>query len=230
MHSRDDIAPDAWPLIKAFRRGGSNSFEKLGVDDARASYERSCVANGINPVAMATVVDRQADADLAIPVRIYTPITAPACPPAILFLHGGGWVFGSLDSHDSICRTLAHESAAQVVAVDYRLAPEAPFPAAIDDARAALAWLVHASTPAGHRPAAIAIAGDSAGGGLAAVLANEYSGPATLAAQVLLYPVTDLTMTTASHRRVTTGFPLVASTMEWFAGLYAGDADRRDHR
>ena len=158
----------------------------------------------------------------------------PGSPlPCLLFLHGGGWVLGGLDSHEGICRRLAMASGACVLAVDYRLAPESPFPAALDDAAAALQWLGAHAARLGIDPARIAVGGDSAGGTLAAVLAlmgRDGALPRSMF-QVLLYPVTDLGMTGDSYARVTQGVPLTAATMRYFIDHYAPtQADRRDWR
>lgn len=220
------IAADAEPLIAAFRAGGGLSFDLLGVEESRARYERSCAANGTPRVELLHVRDAVA---AGVGVRIYSPDDAPPAS-TIVFLHGGGWVFGSLDTHDTLCRRLAATTGATVVSVAYRLAPEHPYPAALEDARAVLTAVLDGSA-LGLKPGRVAIVGDSVGGGLTAILAVEArSSPllerSQIAAQVLLYPVTDLTMTSPSYRRVTKGLPLVASTMRWFVDLYAGpDAD-----
>ncbi|MFL4473154.1 alpha/beta hydrolase [Paeniglutamicibacter sp. MACA_103] len=220
------IAGDAAEALKAFRANGAASFHTLGVEQARTQYEAACAANGVPRENLARVEDfRVAD---RFDVRLYVPADAMD-GRVILFLHGGGWVFGSLDSHDGLCRRLAARSGAAVVAVDYRLAPEHAYPAAIDDAHSALAWLINVESPHGLRADSIVVAGDSAGGNLAAVLTNEvvtHMPEVPLVGQVLLYPVTDLTMSRESHRRITHGFPLVADTMEWFIEQYvANDVD-----
>jgi acetyl esterase len=165
-----------------------------------------------------------------IPLRIYTPpLQKPA--PALVFYHGGGWVIGDLESHDHVCRALANGAQCMVVAVDYRLAPEAKFPAAVDDCFAATRWVADHSTELGIDPARIAVGGDSAGGNLAAVvarLARDRGGPA-LTYQLLIYPVTDLQMTSASYVENAEGPLLTKAAMAWFIDHYAtGDADRID--
>ncbi|MBO6635689.1 MAG: alpha/beta hydrolase, partial [Parvibaculum sp.] len=115
-----------------------------------------------------------------IPVRIYTPVAGGGTGPALVYYHGGGWVIGDLDTHDALCRTLANEAGCKVIAVDYRLAPEHPFPAAIDDAFAAVKWVEANSSEIGIDPNGIAVAGDSAGGNLAAAVclrAKAEKGP-----------------------------------------------------
>ncbi|MCB8913967.1 alpha/beta hydrolase [Rhodococcus rhodochrous] len=214
------VADDALASLHAFRSSGGQSFHMLGVDGARARYEASCRTNGLNRDPVARVEDVKADDRFR--VRIYDPRSDGSPSPVILFIHGGGWVMGSLDTHDGLCRRLATRTGYPVVAVDYRLAPEHRYPAAIDDCRTALQW-VSASPSHGLTPTSIVLVGDSAGGQLAASLAIEATrtpSPVPICAQVLLYPVTDLTSRSNSYERVNDGFPLVAETMEWFADLY----------
>jgi acetyl esterase len=141
-----------------------------------------------------------------LPARLYRPVPGPA--PLVVYLHGGGWTIGSLDSHDRMCRRLADGSGAAVLAIDYRLAPEHPWPASVDDTVAALRWVATAPAGLGEAPTAVAVAGDSAGGTLAALgclrLRDEYP-PALPALQVLLYPHTDLTRSHPSTREKPTG-------------------------
>jgi acetyl esterase len=224
MSPTERIAPDARALIDDFRARGSPSFEKLGVEGARAAYERSCAANGIESAEVAEVSDMALGSRPAVPVRLYQPRAADD-GGLIVFIHGGGWVMGSLETHDRLCRFLAHRTGSSVLAVDYRLAPEHPFPAALHDCRAVLS-AVHAGA-LGSAPTRVALVGDSAGGGLAASLAAEWEPDGWVCAQVLLYPVADLTMSSASYSRVVEGFPLTSWTMHWFADLYAPD-DRWD--
>jgi acetyl esterase len=158
-----------------------------------------------------------------IPLRLYRPAAAPAAgTAALVFFHGGGWVLGNLESHDGMCRHLAERSGCVVVAVDYRLAPEHKFPAPLDDAGAATAWVAAQAGALGLDPARIAVGGDSAGGNLAAALclaARDAGGPA-IAWQMLLYPATDFAMDTPSHRRFEEGHLLTRESMLWFRDHY----------
>lgn len=157
-----------------------------------------------------------------IPVRIYTPVAAGGTGPALVYYHGGGWVIGDLETHDALCRTLANEAGCKVIAVDYRLAPEHPFPAAIDDAYAAVKWVEANASEIGIDPNRIAVAGDSAGGNLAAAVslrAKAEKGP-HIAFQLLIYPVTDAPRTTQSYKDFAEGHMLEADGMDWFWNHY----------
>jgi acetyl esterase len=142
----------------------------------------------------------------------------------VLFLHGGGWVLGDLDSHDALCRHVAAASGLAVLAVDYRLAPEHPFPAAVDDAAMALRWLAGAAASLSLEPARIAVMGDSAGGNLAAVLAlmaRDGALPA-IRCQMMAYPVTEVTLDQPSQSLAGPGWTLTGAGMRWFRDHYLG--------
>ena len=160
--------------------------------------------------------------DLA--ARVYRPSAEGPLPTVMLF-HGGGWVIGDLDTHDSMARSICRDCDAVVVSVDYRLAPEAPFPAAVDDALAATRWVADRLADFGG-DARLAVAGDSAGGNLAAVVAQQLrdSGGPTLAAQLLVYPATDVSGDFASRTENAEGYFLDLPTMVWFMEHYAADA------
>ncbi|MFE3545284.1 alpha/beta hydrolase [Nocardia sp. NPDC059177] len=158
-----------------------------------------------------------------LPLRVYRPHHDGAALPVIVFAHGGGFVFCDLDSHDEFCRSMAAGVGAVVVSVDYRLAPEHPAPAAHDDMLAALRWAAENATSYGGDPARIALAGDSAGGNLAATVAiavRDGGGP-ELAAQILIYPVIDDDFDTESYRRFGTGHYNTTSAMRWYWRNYA---------
>jgi acetyl esterase len=174
------------------------------------------------------VVDRVDDLRAAgpngdIPLRSYTPPgTGDARLPVLVFFHGGGFVIGNLDTHDGLCRVLCRESGARVIAVDYRLAPEHKFPAAVDDAYAALCWIAANADRLGVDSKRIAIGGDSAGAALATVaarIAKEKGGP-ELALQLLMFPPTDLAADTASRRNWADGYFLDRLTIKWFFDNY----------
>jgi acetyl esterase len=143
--------------------------------------------------------------------------------PAFVFFHGGGWVVGDLDTHDVVCRQIARDSGAVVIAVDYRLAPEHPFPAASVDAWSATTWIAAHADDLGIDSARIAVGGDSAGGGLAAVVAlmARDSRKLRLALQVLVYPVLDLRAESASYSKYAEGYLLTRAAMKWYIAQYA---------
>jgi acetyl esterase len=153
--------------------------------------------------------------------------------PALVFFHGGGWVIGNLDSHDVVCRTLAHAGELIVISVDYRLAPEHKFPAAVEDAVTATQWIADNAGALSIDAARLSVGGDSAGGNLAAVVAisaRDGNGPA-LAAQVLIYPATDFAMAHPSHSEPETSVLLTHSVIRWFRDHYlTGAADIHDWR
>lgn len=167
-----------------------------------------------------------------LPVRIYRPRGVARPAPALVFFHGGGFVVGSLDSHDPLCRLLADEARAVVIAVDYRMGPEHRFPAAPDDALAAFRHVAASTATLGLDPARLAVGGDSAGGNLSAVTALATRNDAVRPCfQLLIYPAVDLTMSFPSIETMGHGLFLERDTMEWFLSHYLrSDADRRDLR
>ena len=165
-------------------------------------------------------------------LRIYSPVAGGgAALPALVYFHGGGWVIGDLDTHDALCRTLSNETGARLIAVDYRLAPEHKFPAAADDAFAAVKWVEQNATNLGIDPNRIAVGGDSAGGNLAAVvsLMAKKGGP-HLVYQLLIYPVTQFKAETKSMNAFAQGYVLEKQAMTWFFDQYAPGTDPNDWR
>ena len=188
----------------------------------RATVEGFGALGAGEPPALASVADHTVDGPHGpIPVRIYTP-TAPS-GVGIVYLHGGGWVSGSVNAWDGLCRRLAATANAVVASVDYHLAPEHPFPGPLDDCHAALAWFVDRAGDFGVDPARVAIAGDSAGGNLSAAVAlvARDRGP-DLVAQVLVYPVTDAACDTPSMAANGEGYLLTAAAMRDMWAMYLG--------
>jgi acetyl esterase len=167
-----------------------------------------------------------------IALRLYRPRSAGgAALPALIYFHGGGWCIGDIDTHDPVCRQLADQAGCAVLSVDYRLAPEHPFPAAVEDCEAALRFVAAEGASLGLDPARIAVGGDSAGGNLAAVCALiARDAGIALAAQLLIYPATDFAMDHPSHEEFAEGFLLTREAMQWFGGNYVGAGDAADWR
>ena len=230
------LDPDTARLLALARKAGYPPFETLTPQAARLAYAASWEPMQTPGGAVASVRDVDIPGpEGALTLRIYrgfgTGIDTPL--PCMLFLHGGGWVIGNLESHDRLCRRLANVARICVVAVNYRLAPEHPFPAGLDDAAAALRWLAEHAGAWHIERDRLAVGGDSAGGNLAAVLAlmgRDGSVPPAVF-QALIYPVLDLTASSDSYQRVTSGVPLTAATMHYFIGHYAPrTSDRLDWR
>lgn len=160
-------------------------------------------------------------------LRLYRPMRMTS-NDMLLFFHGGGWTFGDIDSHDGLCRTLSNRLGLRAVSVDYRRAPEHCFPAAYLDGVAALDWVATSPAELGEPVTGLVLAGDSAGGNIAAALSANWSATSVaVRAQLLLYPVLDLSERSQSYDAFATGFLLEAADMEWFIANYAPDADLR---
>jgi acetyl esterase len=226
------LDPESQRLIDLMAAANRPAWNTLSPQAARDLYLSLRPASQGPRPAEAKVVDRSIPgpaSDLA--VRIYRPASAPADAklPCLVYAHGGGWVFGNLDSHDVLCAQFALEAGIVVFAIDYRLAPEARFPGAFDDVVAGLKWVAANGASIGVDPTRLAIGGDSAGGNLAAAVsiwARDNGGP-NLRLQLLAYPVTDAVGRAESYRRYEDGYGLNAATMEWFFDHYTPDKSNR---
>jgi acetyl esterase len=161
----------------------------------------------------------------SIPARLYSNRPTREPGPVLIYYHGGGWVIGDLETHDSLCAEIARVMEMTVVAVDYRLAPEHPFPAAVEDCLAATRWIAGSPAEIGHAVTGLIPAGDSAGGNLAGVITQELHGalPAPILAQFLIYPGVDMTAQTGSMTDFAEGYLLSSAGMAWFGAHYAAD-------
>ncbi len=202
----------------------------FSIQESRKRLEKSAASVSGSPVEMSSVNDMIATyGGLAVPVRVYRPVKQGTLP-VVVFYHGGGWVQGSLNSHDGLCRILAKKSGAVVVAVDYRLAPEHVFPAAVNDAYAVLNWVSAQGKQLDIDTTKIAVVGDSAGGNLAAavcLMARDRKGPVVLF-QALIYPGVDaVNLNTESYKMFAKGFMLDKLNVERFLGMYIPNAKNR---
>jgi acetyl esterase len=225
------LEPQTKAMLDAMQASGASlDFGHMSAAEARRKMEASPVARGsAEPVAK--VEDRMIPGPGGqLAVRIYTP-DAPAPLPAIVYFHGGGWVLGNLEGSDAQCRTLTNAVRCVTVSVDYRLAPEAKFPAAAEYCYAATLWVADNAASLGCDPKRIAVAGTSAGANLAAVvplMAKDQGAPA-IAFEVLVYPITDGGMNTRSYRENAEGYFLTAASMAWFWEQYINDDKDRVH-
>jgi acetyl esterase len=230
------LDPDAAAVFKAFQEAGRPAYETLTAPQAREFYLAGRVVSNPEPPELRSVTPLSIPASHgSIPARIYTPKTlrlAGGLAPCLVFFHGGGWVIGDLDSHDVVCRKLADEGELIVISVDYRLAPEHKFPAAVDDAIASTKWIAENAKRLGVDASRLMVGGDSAGGNLAAVVslaARDGNGP-PIAGQVLIYPATDFSMKHPSHSEPETSILLTHSVIRWFCNHYLAGADIDDWR
>jgi acetyl esterase len=229
------LDPDAAAVYKAFLDAGRPPYETLTPPQARGDYLAARPATNPEPPELQSVAPLSIPAPHgAIPARVYRPMKLrdrDGLAPCLVFFHGGGFVIGNLDSHDVVCRKLAHEGELVVISVDYRLAPEHKFPAAVDDAITATAWISDNASTLGIDAARLCVGGDSAGGNLAAVtalMARDRNGP-ELAGQLLLYPVIAPDFDTESYRLFGRGYYNPKPAMQWYWDCYVPSADDRLH-
>ena len=222
------LDPQARALIDQLEAVGAPPMSEQTPEEARAGFALLAAIAGPPEEPVPTEDRRLPGPDGAVPVRIYRPV-GDSPVPVVVYFHGGGWVIGDIASHDAACHRLAAGVPAVVVSVDYRLAPEHRFPAAVEDCDAVTVWVAEHASELGADPTRLAVAGDSAGGNLAAVVARrarDRGGPA-VSFQLLIYPATDMTCTLPSYTENGTGYLLDADTMAWFIAHYLDGADPR---
>lgn len=231
--ARPPVNPHAAAVLRAAEEGGQVPYHLLSPAAARSAMRLARAKTSPPPIPVRRVetftIKEGGD---RLFCRLYQADAGDVRTGLVVFLHGGGWVLGDLDTHDGLCRHLASASGHAVLAVDYRLAPEHPFPAALDDAVMALRWAHAHADNLEIDPDQITVCGDSAGGNLAAVLALMARAGAvpSIAAQVLLYPVLDLRLQSESFSENAEGYFLSASLMRWFREHYARGLDPGDWR
>ncbi|CAN5903356.1 alpha/beta hydrolase [soil metagenome] len=225
------LTPQMAKLLANIRRAARQPFHTLSVPEARTAYVAAAevLEPPRAPLARVENISIPADDGTPLPARLYAPSADRL--PVMLYLHGGGFTIGNLETHDSLCRQLALRSGAAVVALDYRLAPEHRFPRAVDDAWAAMRWLAEQGESNGLDGTRLAVGGDSAGGTLAAVCAIHAARIGlSLRLQVLITPGTTSFADTQSHTRFANGYLLEAQGIAWFFDHYIDHAQRGDWR
>jgi acetyl esterase len=226
------LHPEVRALLAMMDAQGAPPLETQDPIEARAARTEPMKMLGGEPDELARVENVSIPGPGGdLPQRVYASGFG-GVRPALIYFHGGGWVFGNLDTHDAVCRALAKESGAVVISVDYRLSPESKFPAALNDSHAATVWAAENAERLGIDARRIAVGGDSAGGNMATVVAmrcRDAGGPA-LSAQLLFYPVTDLSsFETTSHCELGEGYFLTRAGMQWFTGHYVASPEDVRH-
>ncbi len=220
----DTLAPEVQLSLALLERRREPRPETLSPAAAREARRGLAAVFSGSPVAVGAVSELEIGGSVPIRARHYVPSEPGGARPLLVYYHGGGFTYGDLDTHDGVCRVLCRHAGAHILAIDYRLAPEHPFPAAVEDARAALSWAVANAGRLGADPRGVGVGGDSAGGNLAAVvsqLAARDGGPAPVL-QLLIYPATDFTRRRRSRELFGEGFLLTNAEMDWFEANYFG--------
>jgi len=222
------LHPQARALLRLIEEKGVPAMHTLAPRDARSYYLERRFFSQPEPPHVAGMRDVEARGPAGpIRLRSYRPLGTPADAvlPVLVYFHGGGWVIGDLESHDTLCRELCNLSGTAVIAVDYRLAPENPFPAAVEDALAATRWISANAAVLKVDANRLAVGGDSAGGNLAAVVAltARDAGDLPIAFQLLIYPATDQRRNAPSHTTNGEGYLLTHETISYFHDNYFGD-------
>lgn len=224
------LDPQARAILDQMAALGDQPINEQSVSEAR-QRAAAMAAMQDAPEPVAAVEDRKlAGPGGDLPIRIYVPFGKGPFP-VVMYFHGGGWVIGGIESSDGLCRMLANASGCIVVSVDYRLAPEHRFPAAVYDAYAATLWVAENASSFGGDPSRIAVSGDSAGGNLAAVIAQiaRDQGSPAMQFQLLIYPVTDGACNTPSYSENADGYFLTRDSMQWFWNHYVLNESDRVH-
>ena len=219
-------------LILALERRLHGADREAGVEERRAGMRKASAIAAGTPVPVGATRDLEVDGAVGpLRARHYAP-TQPDGKPLLVFFHGGGWVVGDVDTHDQPCRILTRYADLHVLSVEYRLAPEHPYPAPVEDAVAAWEWAVKHADDLGADGSRIAVGGDSAGGNLAAVVAQHARDTKTTApvAQLLLYPGTDASRDRPSKNLFAEGYFLTRVQMDWYWDTYSEGRDRTDPR
>ncbi len=228
------LDPQARWILDVIEQSGKPALNEVSAVEARKMYlEAMAILNPEKPDVY-RIEDRTIPGSARhIPIRIYTPKpTDDEALPVLVFYHGGGYTIGDLDSHDTPLRALANESGCVIVSIDYRMGPEHRFPAAVDDCYAATCWVFENAATLGCDAARLAVGGDSAGGNLAAVvtqIAKRENGP-KIAFQLLIYPATDMSASSESHKRLSQGYRLTGDLIKWFTDNYIAPKDYGDVR
>jgi acetyl esterase len=227
------------PILKAFLdqvagMGGPKTYE-MQPSEAREAFAGLMQLAGPKDVPIGKVANFSIPLEHGeIAARSYEAVAAGREPlPTLVFFHGGGWVIGSIDTHDGLCRMLANESQCRVISVEYRLSPEVKFPWAVENALAAVSWIKEHAAELGVDANHLAVGGDSAGGALAAVITQQAKAKGTpkIAFQMLLFPVTQIGAETKSLRDFAENYFLERKTLDWFYANYLpADADKSDPR
>jgi acetyl esterase len=220
----DTLAPEVQLSLALLKLTGGPPLETMSPAQAREHRRRLTAVFAGKPTEVGAVADVDIDAAVPLRARHYVPREIGGPHPLLVYYHGGGFTYGDLDTHDGVCRILCRHAGVHVLAVDYRLAPEHRFPAAVEDARAALRWAHEHAALLGADPLRVGVGGDSAGGNLAAVvsqLAARDGGPAP-ALQLLIYPATDFTRRRPSRELFGEGFLLTKPEIAWFEDNYLG--------
>jgi acetyl esterase len=218
------LHPQVVELLERVARSPFPAYHTVSPFVARRIYRDTRAALAPKPPQLPDV---RLHATTNFAIRAYRPVRDGKLP-ALVYFHGGGWTIGDLDTHDTLCRQLAAGAGCAVFSVDYRLAPESPFPAAVDDCFAATRWVMDNAASLGVDPNRVAVGGDSAGGNLAAVvalLARDAGGPA-IVHQLLIYPATDQRCGSASHERNAQGYLLTRDAIEFFRANYLPQRDQ----